>query len=62
MALTTTIRILFGSKWRVALRRAQLAGKMLALLLMQVMPGRTGVGGGGVGNLPFLTVGMVRAV
>ena len=44
MALTTTMRVVFGSKWRVALRRAQLAGKMLALMLLQVK-GIRGMGG-----------------
>lgn len=36
MTLTTAMRVAFGSKWLVALRRAQAAGKMLAMQLAQV--------------------------
>jgi hypothetical protein len=42
MALTTAIRVGFGSKWRVALRRAQIAGKLLAASLLQVRGGDGG--------------------
>jgi hypothetical protein len=36
MTLTTAMKVAFGSKWLVALRRAQAAGKMLAMQLAQV--------------------------
>jgi hypothetical protein len=36
MTLTTAMKVAFGSKWLVALRRAQAAGKMLAIQLAQV--------------------------
>jgi len=36
MTLSTAMRVAFGSKWLVALRRAQAAGKMLAMQLAQV--------------------------
>ena len=36
MTLCTAMRVAFGSKWLVALRRAQAAGKMLAMQLAQV--------------------------
>ncbi|WIA28167.1 hypothetical protein OEZ86_010735 [Tetradesmus obliquus] len=35
MTLTTAMKVAFGSKWLVALRRAQAAGKMLAMQLAQ---------------------------
>lgn len=35
MTLSTAMRVAFGSKWLVALRRAQAAGKMLAMQLAQ---------------------------
>jgi hypothetical protein len=38
MTLTTAMKVAFGSKWLVALRRAQAAGKMLAMQLVQVGP------------------------
>ena len=38
MAAMSVINITIGSKWRVALRRAKLAGQLLARLLMQVRP------------------------
>jgi hypothetical protein len=39
MTLTTAMKVAFGSKWLVALRRAQAAGKMLAMQLAQVCAG-----------------------
>eukprot|EP00878_Enallax_costatus_P040084 GHUV01046067.1.p1 GENE.GHUV01046067.1~~GHUV01046067.1.p1 ORF type:complete len:181 (+),score=32.27 GHUV01046067.1:281-823(+) len=35
MTLTTAMKVAFGNRWLVALRRAQLAGKMLAMQLLQ---------------------------
>jgi hypothetical protein len=40
MTLTTAMKVAFGSKWLVALRRAQAAGKMLAIQLAQVSNSR----------------------
>ena len=46
MTLTTAMKVAFGSKWLVALRRAQAAGKMLAIQLAQVS---TALAGGQLG-------------
>ncbi len=36
MALNTAMNVALGSKWRVALRRSKVAGRMLADMLLQV--------------------------
>lgn len=51
MAIMSAINITIGSRWRVALKRAQAAGRALAHLLMQ----------GGHGDRPVTLVSASRS-